>query len=339
MLKELTQINGVSGDEKRVREYIINKITPLCDKVSVDPMGSIIAFKKGTGNTKHKIMVCAHMDEVGFIVSDITKEGFVKFKAVGGFDDRILLTQRVTIDAESGQISGVMGIKAVHLQSPDERKKVVKLDDMYIDIGAKDDEDALKYVAKGDYISFDSPYRLMGDGCIKAKALDDRIGCYNLIRLMENNFESDLYFCFTTQEEVGLRGATVVANRVGADIAFILEATTAGDTPFTDEHLYCTRLGKGPVISIMDRGSYSDKKLNKFVEDIAEKNNIQIQYKQTINGGNDAGAIQTSLSGVKTCVLSVPCRYIHSPVSMAKLCDIDSEYELIKSTLTDINGF
>lgn len=339
MLKELTQINGVSGDEKKVREYIINKISHLCDEITVDPMGSIIAFKKGTGNTKHKIMICAHMDEVGFIVSGITKEGFVKFKSVGGFDDRILLTQRVIIETESEQVSGVMGIKAVHLQRPEERKKVVNLDDMYIDIGAKDDEDALKYIAKGDYIAFDSAYRLMGNGCVKAKALDDRAGCYNLIRLMQNEFESDLYFCFTTQEEVGLRGATVVANRVGVDIAFILEATTAGDTPFTDEYMYCTRLGKGPVISIMDRGSYSDKKLNRFVADVAEKNDIQIQYKQTTNGGNDAGAIQTSLSGVKTCALSVPCRYIHSPVSMAKLCDIDSVYELMKRTLADINMF
>lgn len=339
MLRELTQINGVSGDEKRVRDYIINKISHLCDEITVDPMGSIIAFKKGTGNTRHKIMVCAHMDEVGFIISDITKDGFVKFKAVGGFDDRILLTQRVTIEAESGQVNGVMGIKAVHLQKSEERKKVVELEDMYIDIGAKDDEDALKYVQKGDYIAFDSSYRLMGNGCVKAKALDDRAGCYNLIRLMENDFESDLYFCFTTQEEVGLRGAAVVANRVGADMAFILESTTAGDTPFTEEHLYCTKLGHGPVISIMDRGSYSDKKLNRFVADVAEKNNIQIQYKQTINGGNDAGAIQTSLSGVKTCVLSVPCRYIHSPVSMAKLSDIDCVYDLIKCTLTDINKF
>lgn len=339
MLRELTEINGVSGDEGRVRKFVIEKITPLCDEITVDSMGNVIALKKGSGISKHKVMVCAHMDEVGFIVSGITEDGFVKFKPVGGIDKRILLTQRVVIDNSGGRVDGVIGIKAVHLQTADERKKVVPMDSLYIDIGAKDRKDAQKYVAKGDYISFNSDYVEFGDGCIKAKALDDRAGCATLIRLMQQSYESDVYFCFNTQEEVGLRGARISAHRLGADIAFVLEATTAADIPFVDDYLRCTVQGEGPVISLLDRASYSDRLINDYVRKIAESSGIKYQLKRTINGGNDAGAIQTSANAVRTCAVSLPCRYIHSPVSTVKKSDIEEMYRLMNCVLRQINGF
>ena len=339
LLKQLTELNGVSGNEDKVRDFIVQNIKPYCDDIIIDSMGSVIAYKKGTAANGKTVMFCAHMDEVGFIVSDITDKGFVKFKQVGGIDDRILLTQKVVIQNEKQDVPGVMGIKAVHLQTRAERGNVVSGDSMYIDIGAKDKQDALKYVSKGDYIAFDSEYTEFGDGFVKAKALDDRAGCAVMLELVKGSYKNDLYFCFSTQEEVGLRGARVIAHRLNADVAIVLESTTAADVPFTDEYLYCSTLGGGAVISIMDRASYANKNLNQFVQSIADQNNIKYQFKRTINGGNDAGGIQATSSPVKVCAISLPCRYIHSPVSTAKLCDVDSVFELAQKIAQNIHSF
>lgn len=338
-LKELCCLNGVSGDEGAVRDYITEKIKDYADNITIDTMGNIIAFKKGASPDGKKVMVCAHMDEVGFIVSDITEEGFVKFKEVGGFDERILLTQKVVINSSKGDVKGVIGIKAVHLMSRDERSKVVPVDSMYIDIGASSREDALKYVAKGDYIAFDSAYRELGGGCIKAKALDDRLGCAIMLDLIKNTYESDVYFCFTVQEETGLRGARVVASRINADVAIVLESTTAADVPHTDDYMKCTVQGNGPALSIMDRASYSNKELNSFVCRIADEDKIKYQFKQSAMGGNDAGAIQTAANAVRTCVVSIPCRYIHSPVSTMRKSDAEGMYALVDGVLKKIKDF
>lgn len=337
-LRELCSLNGVSGDEGAVRNYIIEKIRPYTDDVTVDTMGNVIAHKKGKNTDNKKIMVCAHMDEVGFIVSDITEDGFIKFKEVGGFDQRILLTQRVVVNSPRGAVKGVIGIKAVHLQSREERKKVVPMENMYIDIGASSIEDAQKYVAKGDYISFDSEYRELGS-CIKAKALDDRVGCAMMLELIKNEYDSDIFYCFTTQEETGLRGARVVAQRLNADIAIVLESTTAADVPFVDDYLKCTVHGEGPAVSIMDRASYSNKELNRFICRTADEYSIKYQFKKSSAGGNDAGAIQTAANAVRTCVVSLPCRYIHSPVSTVRKSDADGMYTLLDNVLKSIKQF
>ena len=339
LLKQLTCINGVSGNEHKVRQFITEQIKPYVDDIITDSMGSVIAYKKGTASSGKTVMICAHMDEVGFIVSDITEKGFIKFKEVGGFDERILLTQRVVIENDKNSVNGVMGIKAVHLQSKSERSNVVSMDSMYVDIGAKDKADALKYVSKGDYIAFDSDYTEFGDGFVKAKAIDDRVGCAIMLELVKSTYSNDLYFCFSTQEEVGLRGSRVIAHRLNADVAIVLEATTAADIPFTDEYMHCTNLGEGPVISIMDRASYSNKNLNKFVCDIADSNNIKYQFKRTINGGNDAGGIQATSSPVRVCAISLPCRYIHSPVCTAKLSDVAAMYKLAFNVAKNIDNF
>jgi len=336
-IKEYTEINSVSGNEGRIRKRILDDIKPYADDIKVDSMGNIIAFKKGTSDSSKKIILAAHMDEVGFIVSDITEDGFVKFKEVGGIDPRILLAQRVVIG--DNNISGVMGIKAVHLQSPEERKSVIKLKDMYIDIGAKSKEEAEKLVNKGDYVAFDSDYKEFGDNIIKAKALDDRAGCAVMTQLIKESYDADIYFCFTVQEETGTRGAMIASRAIGADVAIILEGTTCSDTAGVKEHEHATSFGSGPVLSLMDYGSYSDMDLNRFIINLAKENDLKFQFKRTINGGNDARAFQTASVPCKTAAISVPCRYIHSPVSCANKDDIEKTYELVFCVMKNIHKF
>ncbi len=337
LLKTLSEIDAVSGNETAISDYLISALSGKCSEYFKDSIGNLIFYKKGKNPSGKKIGVFAHMDEVGFIVNNITDDGYIKFSQVGGMDDRILLAQKVTVG--DNKLNGVIGIKAVHLQSKDERKKVVKTEDMYIDIGAKSKEDALKYVHKGDYIAFDSKFEKLHGNYIKCKAIDDRAGCAIIAGLIEKEYDEDIYFCFTVQEETGLRGARVLTRRLNPDIAFILESTTASDTAFSPKHLYATSLGCGPVISLMDRASYSDKELNSFVVDIADKNGIKYQYKLTSNGGNDAGAIQSSASGCRVCSISLPTRYIHSPSCVADTSDFEAMKKLVYMTLLQIHKF
>lgn len=321
-LQELTLLDGVSGDEGAVREAIRKEIEPFCDSVTEDKAGNLIAVKKG--KIPKKLMMTAHMDEVGFIVKGITEEGYLKFAAVGGIDGRVLPGRRVRVGEK--KLPGVIGIKAVHLTTAEERKTSVKISDMYIDIGVQSKEAAEKEVQLGDYAAFDSDYVPFGDGKIKAKALDDRVGCLALMRVLQEAVcPYDLYAVFTVQEEVGLRGATVAAYRVQPDIGIVLEGTVCADTYEAPKHLHVTTLGDGPAFSLIERTSKSDAELVDFLVKTAEKNNIQWQYKRTIgNGGNEAGVIQQTACGAKTAVISVPCRYIHSSVSVAAERDIEA---------------
>ena len=336
-IKEYTKINSVSGNENKIRNRILEDIKPYADKITVDSMGNIIAFKKGSIPNNKKIIISAHMDEVGFIISDITEDGFLKFKEVGGIDPRILLSQRLVIGEK--EINGVIGIKAVHLVSPEERTRVVKANEMYIDIGASSKEEAEKYVTKGDYAAFDSEYAELGGDVIKAKALDDRIGCAIMAELIKEQYDADLYFCFTVQEEVGTRGSLTAARFVGADAAIILESTTCSDIAGVKPHEYATSFGDGPVISLMDYASYSDIELNRFLIKLAKENDIKFQFKRTAMGGNDARSYQTASGPCKTAVVSVPCRYIHSPVSCAYKGDIEETHRLIKCIAQNIHKF
>lgn len=335
-LEKLTQINAVSGNEQAIRGVIKSMIEPYADEITVDTMGNIIALKKGADSNGKKVVLSAHMDEVGFIVSEITDDGYIKFKSVGGIDERIMLAQSVVIGDNA--VPGVIGIKAVHLQSPDERQSVIKEKDMYIDIGASDADEAKSKVSLGDYIAFNSPYMETGD-FIKAKALDDRVGCALLCELIKGEYQNDIYFCFCVQEEVGCRGATIVSKRLGADVAVVLESTTASDVPGSEEHQYSSYLGGGPVISVMDRGSYSDKGLNEFITGLAQNNDIKFQYKKSSFGGNDARAYQISSLPCKTAVISLACRYIHSPVSCSLRSDVELMFSLSKLICQNIHRF
>lgn len=337
LLKTLTEAMAVSGNEKPVRDIIHHAIKDYCDNITIDRMGNLIAYKKGSGGSKRKVMLSAHMDEVGLIVTGITDTGFIKFKPVGGIDDRILLSKKVLVG--ENKIPGVIGIKAIHLQKPDERKNTVKVDSMYIDIGAKNKEDAETKVNLGDYIGFDSEFTTFGNHCVKAKALDDRVGCAILIEMLKNRYAFDFYACFTVQEEVGLRGAEVAAYTVNPDIALVVEGTTCSDVAGAEEHKHATTMGEGPAVSIMDRGSYSNKRLSKLLYELGKNNNIKVQYKRTTFGGNDAGKIHISREGVVTAAISVPCRYIHSPVSVMHMGDFQACQKIVGLFLKEMETF
>ncbi|WP_053955193.1 M42 family metallopeptidase [Inediibacterium massiliense] len=333
LLKKLSESCGVSGNEKEVRDIILEEVKPYVDDIIIDPIGNLIVTKKGKENFP-SIMVSAHMDEVGLMVKSINDQGFIKFLPVGGIDDRILVSKVVQIGKE--KIKGVIGAKAIHLQKPDERKKALKHDQLYIDIGANSKEEAEKLVSIGDYISFCSDYIEFGENLIKAKALDDRVGCAMIIHLLKNNYDYTIHALFAVQEEVGLRGAKVAAYRLNPDLSIVLEATTCHDLTDVDAPHFATRLGEGPALSIADMGTYYHKGLVKKMMEIANKNNIPIQLKQTTKGGNDAGAIHISREGIPTLALSIPCRYIHSPICVIHKNDYENMLNLVDLFLKNV---
>ncbi len=335
LLKRLCEENGVSGNEDKIRAIILDEIKPYADKITVDDLGNIIAFKKGKRATK-KVMLASHMDEVGFIISGITDKGYLKFKTVGGIDTRVLISKKVRIGDD--KIPGIIGMKAIHLQTASESDKVPDISDLSIDIGAKSKEEAKKKVSIGDYAAFDTEYSDFGTDKIKAKAIDDRVGCMILIDALKHGSKEDLYVCFTVQEEVGLRGASVCAYAVDPDIALVVESTTCSDVYKVEEKDYVTTCGGGAAISFMDRSSITDRKYLEYLYNLAKDNNIPVQYKRTTMGGNDAGIIHKSNKGIKTASISVPCRYLHSPVGVASKLDIEAVKNIVMLYLDNVGG-
>lgn len=334
MLKDLCLINGTSGDEGRVRDFIIAQIKDYCE-YRVDNMGSIIAFKKGKKAPAKKISINAHMDEVGFIVMGITDDGYLRFTSVGGIDSRVCLDRIVSVGKNS--VTGVIGDKAFHLLNSDEKESCPGFDDLLIDIGATSKTEAEKYVSLGDFAYFESDYAELGNGYIKAKALDDRIGCMLLIELIQSELEYDTTFCFNVQEEVGLRGSKCTAFAVDADIAVVLESTTAADLDGVSGADRVCVLGDGPVISFMDNRTIYDRELFELGFAVARQNGIPVQTKTAVAGGNDAGAIQTSGDGVRVMAISLPTRYIHSGASVVKSSDIEETRRLLKKLLPKLS--
>lgn len=327
LLEKLCQLNGTSGDEARVRDYIISEISEYCE-YTVDPLGSIIAYKKGKERAKNKVMISAHMDEVGMIVTSIKNDGTLTLSAVGGIDPRVVIGRQVTV-SENG-INGVIGAKAIHNLSADERKKAPKFDALYADIGVSEKSEAEKLVSLGDRVHFSSEFISFGDGFIKGKAIDDRFGCAVMIELIKSEFPYDCVFTFVVQEEVGLRGARPTAYTVDPDFALVLEATTAADIPLASGEKRCCVLGKGAVVSHMDRSTIYDKELYNISRDIANEQGIGWQTKTMVAGGNDSGAIHVSRGGVRTMAISAPCRYLHSPSCVVKLSDLEDCEKLAK---------
>lgn len=328
MLKDLCLLNGASGDESQVRDYIISQIKDYC-RYSVDSLGSIIAFKKGKSQPNKKVMFSAHMDEVALIITDIDDNGYLSFDTVGGIDSKVIGDRIVNING----VKGVIGLKPVHQLSAEEKEAAPTIKSMKIDIGANSKEEAQKYISLGDYAYFVSDYYELGNGFIKSKALDDRIGCMLLIELIQSEIEYDTYFCFNVQEEVGLRGAMCTSYQVQSDISIVLEATTAADIcGVTGGDRVCV-LGNGPVVSFMDGRTIYDKALYEMTMNIAKNNGINVQTKTAIAGGNDAGAIQCSGKGSRVLAVSLPCRYIHSASSTVKKSDIDDTRSLIKAIM------
>lgn len=328
-LKELCLLNGISGDETAVSDYIISQIKDYAE-VKTDNLGNVIAFCKGKKTPKNKVLVSAHMDEVGMIVTYINPDGTLKISSVGGVDPRVVFGRRVLVN---GKTLGVIGGTAVHKLSAEQRKKAVAFDKMTVDIGCDSREEAEKLVSLGDSVTFVSDFVEYGDGFVKCKAIDDRAGCAIMIRLIQQGVEYDTYFTFVVQEEIGLRGSKTASYTVDPDYAFVLEATTAADIPSAvNEKRVCT-LGKGPVVSFMDRHTIYDKEMYKLAFDTAEENGIPCQTKTMVAGGNDAGAIHIARGGVRTTAVSLPCRYLHSPSCVIKKSDFENAYTLTKLLL------
>lgn len=331
LLKELCSANGVSGDENDVRELIIDRIKDVCDEYRTDALGSLICFKKGRKHPQKTLMVCAHMDEVGLIVTYIRPDGTLSFNEVGGVDPAVVIGRQVIVKNHyTGHLyRGVIGSKAVHNLSKDEREKAPEYKGLYIDIGAEDREDAMKHISLGDTVYFDSEFTELGKSRIRSKAIDDRAGCAMMIELMHSELEYDTYFVFNVQEEVGLRGSRCSAFSLMPDFAIVLESTTAADIEDSAGDNRVCELGKGPVVSFMDRTTLYDRELYRLAFDTAKDIGIPCQTKTRVAGGNDAGAIHITGEGIRTLAVSVPCRYLHSPSSVADLTDIENTYRLV----------
>lgn len=327
MLKTLCELNGTSGREDAVRTFLIAHL-PKDASYTVDALGNLIVEKRGAKRAKNKVMLASHMDEVGLIITYITDDGFLRFACVGGIDSRALFGKAVRV-GEQG-ISGVIGGKAVHQLTKDEKNTVPEAEDLLIDIGASSKAEAEALVHLGDNAYFDSEYIEFGDGFIKSKAIDDRAGNLIMLEMLQSDLPYDMTFCFTVQEEIGTRGAAAVTDTVAPDYAIVLESTTASDLPDVSGYRQVCKTGGGAVVGFMDRGTVYDKSLFDLAFRLAKECGIPCQTKTMVAGGNDASAIHKAAGGVKTVAISVPCRYIHSASCVAKKEDIDSVARLAR---------
>ncbi|MFZ5917848.1 MAG: M42 family metallopeptidase [Chloroflexota bacterium] len=335
-LKKLSEAVGVAGREDQVRQIVLEAIADRVDSYRVDTIGNVIAVKKGDGSSRLKVMIAAHMDEVGFMVSQIEENGLLHFFKVGGLDDRVLPAQVVWIGDD--RVPGVIGLKPVHLSEESEWDRPVEYKQLTIDIGASSKAEAEKLVSLGDFATFATEFiELDAAGenwrTVRGKAFDDRAGCAVLIELLANRYPFDLYGVFTVQEELGLRGARVAAYAVEPDFAFALEGTAANELPTKKDLSPSTRLGHGPAITIMDRSFIADQRLVRLLIDTAETQGIPYQIKQPGIGGTDAGAIHRTKEGVPSVTVAVPCRYIHAPAAILSLNDLEHTVKLLHESL------
>jgi len=317
LIKRLTQSFGVSGNEEEIRETIINEIKNDIQEIRVDTLGNLIATKPGKGK---KIMVAAHMDEIGVMATYIDEKGFIRFSNIGGVSAFVSLGQKVKFK------NGTVG--AVFYEDKLEDMKNLKLSKMYIDIGAKDKKEAEKLVRIGDVACFVGDAVRQGDMVI-SKAIDDRSGCAVIVEAIKRlpQTDNEIYFVFTVQEELGLRGAKTAAYQLKPDIAIAVDVTDTGDTP--EANLMEVKCGGGPAIKIKDRSVICHPEVKKLLEESARNINIPYQFEVLEYGGSDPGAIHISAGGVPSGAISIPCRYIHSPVEAASLEDIENAVKLL----------
>lgn len=334
LLERLCAARGVSGSEDSVCSLILDEIVPYAASVEVDALGNVIAFKKGIKTPPVRLMLSAHMDEVGLIVTHITEDGLLKFAEVGGIDRRVLCGTPVIVN---DHLQGVIGAKPVHLLEKEEREKAVPLEDLYIDIGAAGREEAEQVTAPGDAVCFDSGFGA-SHGMIRSRALDDRAGCALLIGMLRRELPYDMTFAFVVQEEIGLRGSKTAAYAIAPQAAIVVETTTAADIADVEEDRQVCRLGRGPVISFMDKRTLYDREYFRLALQTAEENGIPCQVKEAVAGGNDAGSIHVSRGGVRTAAVSLACRYLHAPVGVISEADFHSTGELLFRLAEKIAG-
>lgn len=318
LLKTLCLADGVSGYEDEVAKIIIEYIKDSCDVVMRDSVGNVLAFKKGRKTSNEKIMLCAHMDDVGFSVKHINEDGTLAFNQVGMMST-VLPSKTVRVGKE--KINGVISSRPVHLCR--DKTQAVPQEDLVIDIGAKSKSEAEMLGLFGTYASFVSEFRHFGNGLIKAKALDDRIGCAVMCMLSKEDLENDVYFAFTVGEELGGTGVGAALERIKPDIALVLEGTTASDLCTQDEKDKVCKVREGAVCPFMDGGTMYDNSLYKHILSLAQKNNIKVQTKTKIAGGTDGARIQRSDKGVRCVALSLACRYIHTSSSIGSVEDMN----------------
>ncbi len=338
LLEELSNAFGPPGCEDEVRRVLARHLRGQVDDLSTDALGNLIAFKRGTGpEPRLKVMIDAHTDEVGLMIISIQKSGLLGFRPVGGLDQRLLLAKRVIVGEK--RIRGVILAPPIHLSGEDELERVIKYEQLAIDIGAGSEDEAKELVKLGDYATPDTHFEVLSEAglrTVKGKAFDDRAGCAVAAALADGTYAVDLYLSFSAQEEVGMRGARVAAYRIAPDLAFALEGTVCDDLPKQKDTSPTTELGKGPAITIMDHSFIADKRLVRLLVDAAVAGGIPYQFKQPGVGGTDAGAIHLSRTGVPSATVAVPCRYIHNPVSILSLNDFDNTVALMKAALRRI---
>ncbi len=328
LLKSLCEVPGTPGREEKVRKLVLEAMKPLVDEIRVDAMGNVIGKKRGSG--QRRVMLAAHMDEIGFLVSAIDDNGFLHILPVGGFDPRTLFAQRVVVHGRE-QLKGILmpGTKPIHISSPEETSKVPGVDEFFIDVGLKK-EKLSTLVRVGDFVTMDRECIQMGD-MVNSKALDDRLGVFVMLEALQSvtHHEVDIYAVATVQEEQGLRGALTGAYGIEPDLGVALDVTVAADIPGNQPHKYVTRLGGGTAIKIMDSASIGNYKLVEFMREVAEKNNISYQMEILPRGGTDAGAIERTRTGCPVMTISVPARYVHTAVETSHKKDIEASISLL----------
>ncbi len=346
-LRELVALTAPSGQEEDVVRYMYGALQGLADEVLIDPLGNVIAKKKGAQPGAPSLAISAHMDEIGFIIRKVDANGFLRFEKLGGHDDRILLAQRVWVRGSQGRVLGVIGCKSAHLTGPNtgapgERDRVVKHTEMYIDIGARNaDEVRAMGVRVGDPVGYMSELTEVGKntGRYIASAIDDRAGCALLLHLLADlkgqQLPGDLYAIFSTQEEVGLRGARTAAQWLEADVALALDMTALDDTPETPTRYL--ELGKGPAIKVMDNSLLAHPAMRRTLEAAAERAGVPYQLEILLGIGTDAGAMHQAGRGAPTGCISVGNRYTHSPIEMIDVRDLEGAYRLLRETVVSIH--
>lgn len=330
-IKEFSLLVGASGAEDAVRNAIIERL-PSNAEAEMDAMGNLLVLVRGENRAKNRVMLEAHMDEVGVIVTYIGQNGLLRFSIVGSISPSVLCGKRVRF---ANGVIGVIGMIPIHLLETEKKQDLPDPDDFYIDLGVDNYEAAAELVSPGDTAVFASDFIFFGENKIKGKALDNRAGVAILCHLMREKLLYDTYFAFTVQEEVGLRGAGAAAFAIQPDYAIVAETTTAADLSTVPEHQKVCRLGKGPAISFMDRSTVYSPKVYQTAMETAKEKNIPVQFKTAVAGGNDSGVIHKSGSGIKTLSVSLPCRYLHSPACVLDTRDIEAGYRLI-STMAEI---
>jgi putative aminopeptidase FrvX len=339
-LEKLSNAQGVAGREDETRNLMVKLLKPYSDKVTIDKMENVVAVKKGKKNGL-KVMLAAHMDEIGLMVKNITKEGFLQFSKMGGIDDRILLAQKVNILTDKASLPGIIGAKPPHIQKEEERKKIVAFDEMFIDCGAESREDAKKMGVKvGDPIAFDASYIKVSNNIVMGKAFDDRSGCAAMIETFRQLNETDctVFAVGTVQEEVGLRGAVTAAFNIDPDVGIAIDVTVAGDVPGVREFDTTVKMGKGPALSVSDSGLITHPKILRLLIETATENKIEYQMETGLMGTTDAARISLTRSGVPSGTISIPARYIHSPVGMVSLTDLEECAQLASLAVKKIQN-